>query len=105
MSTKQPYNLDYMLPGVLNAALNAGHCRSCHRKTDSLVEGHDGYCPVPAVETLRAQLAAVHNHIDAYAAIAKERDGLRAERDRLKLIIELCGLPLPGLDAPTPPGA
>lgn len=50
-----PYNLEYMLPGVLNTWNQGGHCGTCARKTDSPIEGHDGFCPVPPLHLLAAE--------------------------------------------------
>lgn len=57
MATTKAYNLEDMLPGVLNGWQSLECCQWCHRETNDPIEGHDGFCPVPAVTLLaRAHL-------------------------------------------------
>jgi len=49
ITTNPEYDLEKMLPGVLNACIDGGGCRWCMRQTHDKFIGHDGHCPVPAL--------------------------------------------------------
>lgn len=100
------YDLEKSLPGVLNAWHDAAGCRSCGRKTHDPLTGHDGYCPVPAMFSLRAendalrvQNAKYHANSDAYENGIKEWGDFKALIDNLT---RMHLLPMTDLQEPCP---
>ena len=65
-----------MLQGVEDNWYDALGCRSCQRQTSDPLSGHDGFCPIPVMFTLKDEVARLRA---ARETEEEERNKLRAD--------------------------